>query len=137
MIFNTIKNQDQQLRTERAQLLVALRDLVYADAMLMEDFGNKNCDYCSGGDDDVPDGHDLTCNFAAAFDILLHERATGEEEIKAEITDIRDALVMLISEDMELSGSTGPCPYCDSEYSHEDDCVFEEAIQTLIRIPRR
>lgn len=131
MIFGTINNEEQKLRSKRAQLIVDLRNLVYADAELMEDFGNNGCDYC-GADD----GHEEHCVFADAFGILLQDRANGIEGIKAEALEIRDALVMLLSADYHLMGTLADCAYCGSAYSHKGNCVFNDALETIIRIPR-
>ena len=136
MFFDTHETNLSKIIRARAQLLVATRDLLMADAEMMDDMGNSGCDYCKGGDDDVPDGHDLECPFASAFEIVLQERAQGEEAIKEEAKAIRDALVYLVSADFQLMGTQSPCMYCDDVYSHEEDCVFDAAIDTLVRIPR-
>ena len=136
LFFNLHESPVARLVKQRAQLLIATRNLLYADAELMDDLGNSGCDYCGGGDEDVPDGHDLSCNFATAFELLLQERAVGEEEIRKETMAIRDALVMLIADDFSMMLAKDPCWYCESEHSHTDECVFNNAIETLSRIKR-
>jgi hypothetical protein len=122
---------------ERAQLLMAARDLMFADAEMMDDLGNHGCHYCTGGDDDVPDGHDLGCPFANMVEILIQPRAHGETAIKEECKAIRDALVYLVAADFQLMGTRPPCLYCDSIESHEEGCVLADAVEILALIPRR
>lgn len=138
IFFTNHETPVSKLVQQRAQLLVATRDLLYADAEMMEDFGNSNCDYCTGGDEDVPDGHDLDCPFANAFEIILEERAQGEGAIRQEALDIRDALVMLVATDFSLMGVNTPCDYCgvDNEHPHTDSCVFNAAVDILETIKR-
>lgn len=129
MIFGTINDKDQNLRAERAQILVALRDLLYKDMELMED---HECDYCN-----ADDGHNDFCTFADAFEIVLQERAQTLDGILIETTELRDALVMLLAEDTQIMGSSMlECTHCGG-ISHTEDCVIRKALDTLKRIPRR
>jgi hypothetical protein len=125
------------LRVARADLLIALRELMYKDAELMEAngidaLGNDGCHYCKGSEE-YGDGHDKHCPFANAVELLFQHRATTLEGIKAEARELRWTLVDLASADYLMSNVTVPCTHCD-EYEHTDACALQQALKVVKRI---
>lgn len=123
--------EEKRLRLTRAELLIALRDLMYADAILMEDLGDSGCDYCIR----TEDGHAQNCHFANAVDILFEHRAQGVEDIKEEARQLRVALVDLASDDYLMLDETLPCTHCDGE-EHKPDCPLHNALKVVLKIKR-
>lgn len=122
---------------KRAQILSVTRQLLLADMELMEGLGNLVCDYCGGPEGEEPyDGHSVTCPFADAVEAVFQPRAVGDEAIKAEALQIRDALVTLVAADYHMMAMDEPCPYCDSDLGHEDDCVMKAVLEVLTYVPR-
>lgn len=126
-----------ELRKARAELLVALRELMYKDAELMEAnghdaLGNDGCDYCNGSEDTY-DGHGEHCPFANAVELLFQDRAITLEGIKEEARELRWALVDLASEDYLMMEETEPCTHCDGD-EHTGGCPLHNALQVVKRI---
>lgn len=137
MQYTTAKDTKvSRLIRDRAELLITARELLWADAQLMGDLGNHGCDYCVGSDEKRHDGHSIACPFADMVEILFRKRTVGEEAIRVEALEIRDAIVNLMAADYHMMGMDEPCPYCESEFSHRDNCVITEVLEVLTHIPR-
>lgn len=129
MIYMTIKSDEDRIRKTRAEILVALRDLMYDDAAKMEDLGNSACNYCDG-DREVGDGHSAFCSFADAVELLFKHRAETINGIIEETKALRTALLNLASDDYLLMKGPGPCTHCHSIH-HTETCTLHNAVKVL------
>lgn len=136
MLSHIIGNsEEKRLRIARAELLVALRDLVHKDVELMETLSRGECDYCTGRAKDTLDGHEMRCHFATAGEVLFDIRAQGIEGIRSEARKIREALIDLASDDYLMLDETEPCTHCDGD-EHTPECPLHNALLTVLKINR-